>query len=332
MQFQWYHKLILAILSLTIIGLLVIILWYQFSLDRKQREIEASVIQQKELTNLLMRSSNQYASKEDIEKYIKQSKIDLDAIKKDLDKLNGEIVAVNTVMANSKGYVVTDQSQTRFIFSTLPITIPSNVSPNTTPDFNNWYKGTSYLTISEKFPNIDVPFAEVGFNAGSDKPWTSNVYGRKYTATSIIAEDQDHRHIVYNQLKLTSNDKDYFIKVDKAETIEKYPTPSFSFFNPRLFIGFGAGGSLSEPYYDFAPNLSASFMSYGRYRDIPEWSIFNIGASYSLVRKQAMFSVAPVMYNLGKHLTPLVRNLYIGPGIDFDKDNLNVLLYLKVAL
>jgi hypothetical protein len=132
-------------------------------------------------------------------------------------------------------------------------------------------------------------------------------------------------------------DKNYDVKVTSSQTEQVYPEATFSWWNPRLFLGVGAGLNVTktaaaQPIGEGGPDVSLGIMSYGRYKTTPDFSILQLGIGYEAVQKKPAVAITPFAYNIGKHL-PFMENTYIGPTVTVDfVGNISTLAAIRVGL
>jgi hypothetical protein len=122
--------------------------------------------------------------------------------------------------------------------------------------------------------------------------------------------------------------------VASAQFVQQYPTPSFSFWNPRIYLGADAGIGISHlPITgEFTPNASFGFISYGKTKINPDWSFLQVGAGYGVVSQKAQLQIAPAMYNVGAHI-PFMQNTFVGPTLGLGTNgDVSVGLGLRVGM
>lgn len=309
-------KILLFLFGMLMLCAGTFIIYKQIEISNRQATIESSLVAQKELADNIMRSMSQYASKADVEQFAKDQNVNLDAIKKDLETLNANLVAVNNVIVNSKSQTGTGQSSTHVTPNPDP---PKPIDPNN-PDPYGYLSHRQEFELNEQFDNVAVPFGKVGFSAWKDKPWDYNIQARTYSLTNTIGTDENQRHYVYNKVTVKVGGKDYDLKIASAQTKEELPDAKFSFWNPRLYLGMdggvriatvpGAGPVRGEA----SPNVNLSIMSYGRYKNQPDISVLQVGVGYGIDAQRPNLSLTPIMYNIGKSI-PLMNNLYVGPTV-----------------
>jgi hypothetical protein len=290
------------------------IIYKQNEISNRQLAIEAQMVGQKELADNIMRSQNGYATKDDIEKFIKNNNVNLQAIQDDLDKLHASLIAANTITVNSREQTITNLPSSG--------TGSVNVSPVTT-DVYGYLKKTQLLNIHEDFNGTSVPIGQIGFSAWQPKPWDIKISPREYKVTNIIGTDDNQRVYVYNKFSVKVEGKDYDVKISAAETKQEFPEAKWSWWNPRLFVGVDGGVNIgttalptngSRVKGEFTPNLSLGIMSYGKFKNQPDFSVLQIGVGVGTVSQKPQLIVTPVAYNIGKHI-PFVNNTYLAPSL-----------------
>lgn len=331
------NKILISITAIIAICLASLIIYKQFEISNRQKAIEESVVKQKELSNNIMRSMSEYATKEDMVKFANDSKISLKDIQKDMDKLQADVKAINTIIVSSSGYKKEGVGSTG--------TGPKNPNPQPNPptcngepvncpntDVYGYMQARQDLDLNEPFGNTMVPIGKVGFSAWNSGPWTIDIRHRTYRVTSVVGVDENQRQYFYNKFTINVDGKDYDLRISSATTKQEYPEAKFSWWNPRLFLGVEGGLNLSQIKGEFSPNLSVGFMSYGRYKIQPDFSFLQLGLGYGIISDRIQFSVTPFTYNIGKHI-PLMNNMYLGPSLYFGTNgNTAIMGGIKVAL
>lgn len=320
-------KILLILGGMLLVGALGFIVYKQIEISNRQQAIETSLVAQKELTDNIMRSQSTYATKADIESFIKENGVNLKAIKDDLAKLDANVTAVNAILVTSQG-----QRGTQIPTTPGPVNPnPKPVDPNN-PDPYGYLARQQNLQLNEDFSGVKVPFGTVGFSAWQEKPWSIDILPREYRVVNVLGTDENQRTYVYNKFAVKSGDKTYDIKIASAETKQEYPEAKFSWWNPRLFVGVDGGVGLNPVRGEFTPSANVGIMSYGRYKTQPDFSILGVGGGYGVVSNRFQLVVTPVTYNVGKHI-PLMNNTYVGPSLHVGTDgNVGAMLGLRVGL
>lgn len=320
-------KILITVVAILLICTGGFIVFKQIESANRIRDIERSIVEQKQLLDNISRAQAQYASKEDIATFAKQQNINLDVIKKDLESLHANLQGISGVSVNSKGQNGSNIPSTNVT--------PRPNSPSIEPENNpyGYLTNAQHLELQEKFSNVDVPFGKVGFSAWKEKPWDLEVHPRKYSVTSVLGQDENGRHYMYNKFAIQTGGKTYDVKIDDNKFLEEYPQDKFHWFNPRLFMMANAGVGISQTPIkaEFTPGVAVGIMSYGKTKVNPTFSILQLGVGYGVVNKTVEFSVSPVQYNIGKNL-PLMNNTYIGPNVQLNtKGNVTPGLGLSVG-
>jgi hypothetical protein len=312
-------KILIALGAIVTAGLLAFIAYQQFELKHQQDAIQQQVVLQKQLSDQLMRSQSQYATTKDIQDFIKNNNLSLQDIKDDLGKLHAEVSSVNQVVVNSKGVVADNVGSTGAGKTnptpTSPVCKDGSACQNADPF--GYMKTEQKLTLNEPFGSTQVPIGSVGFSAWQDKPWSIDVLPREYVLNTVVGLDENQRQYFYNKFSVSVDGKTYSLPITQAKTEQVYPMAKFSWWNPRLFLGADGGLTLSNPLKgDFVPNVDVGFMSYGKYKNNPDFSILELGVGYAVVNKNPEFILTPITYNVGKHVPlGLMNNTYLGPSV-----------------
>lgn len=227
---------------------------------------------------------SEFVTKSDLEQFAKQSKIDLDVIKKDLDTFNASIIAINKTQTSSHGYYSTGDGSSY----TIPIINPPPTitcqDKECTEDKYSYFKQRQFYVLSEPFSNIKIPIGTVGFDATQKNPWLLDIKPRKYISSTVIGIDENSRHYVYNKFIIKVDDKDYEIKIDTAELKEQYPENKFR-FNPKLYAAYDN----ALPAHNVG--VSVALFSYGKFKSNPDWIFVSPGLSYDATNHRRKFNI-----------------------------------------
>jgi hypothetical protein len=283
--------------------------------------IETSVVESKQLSDGVVRAQSNYVTKADMERLIKDQGLDLAEIKKDLQKLGADVVAINTVKVITPG----------FFGNNIPTT---TTTPNPDPpqpgqpvlDQFGYLQATQWLTLTEPFEDgTKVSFGKAGFSAWQQNPWSLEVLPREYSSVTVLGQNEDGRHYAYSRFQITVDGKTYTVPIAEPQIVEEHPKPKFH-FNPRLYLSVDGGVVVNPPTHaEITPNLGLSFFSYGQTKTSPTWSFLTVGVGYATQTKAPVVVIAPVSYNIAKHI-PFMDNLHIGPSVSVDFEA-NVGLY-----
>lgn len=309
-------KILLIVAAILIVAVLAFIVYKQVEISSTQKAIETNVVSQKQLVDGIMRSQANWSTREDLDKLIKQNGINLKAIEEDLDKLQAKINAINIAIAISNNQVGTNIPTTPGqVTNTKPID-PKN------PDPYGYFTRQQLLALTEDFGTIKVPIGSVGFSAWQKDPWNYDIKGREYHLNTVVGTDENQRQYYYNKFVIKVDGKDHVVPIKEAITKQVYPESKWYWWNPRLFIGMDGGISVTATNSvngEFTPNFNVGIMSYGRYKNQPDFSILQIGLGYGVVSENPQLVITPFAYNIGKHI-PLMNNTYIGPSLSVGLD------------
>lgn len=316
-------KKILVILGI-LLGIFAIsfIIYKQIEISNRQKEIESSIIKQKDIGDNIIRSMSQYATAKDLEKTIKDSSFDLSKINKDLDVLNSKVDSINKILITSVGYDWHDLPSTGAIVNKDQksiVEIPCGDKKITClTDPNNYFGTTQFRDIQEIFGETRVPFGRASFSAARSNPWDILVLQREYKIATVSAIDENNRTTNYNKFQISVGGKEYALPITKAETTQVYPDAKMRWFSPRLYVGVD-GGVTSHATPDFGPKIQMFFMNYGKYVQTPDFAILGVGLSAGALDKRGYVSVTPFSYNIGKHI-PFIQNTHLGLSLNVGFD------------
>jgi hypothetical protein len=316
------NKILLIIIGVLVVSAGGFIAYQQYMFNKQALQIQNSVIEMQRLKDDIVRSQSQYVNQKGFEDFVKQNQVSLDEIQKNLNTLGGQISAINVVVANSKGQIVTNIPSTVVVTLTTVTPVPKIIcngkEVDCIKDPNNFFSTIQTLKLSENFDKIQVPIGDVQFNAGTadNKPWGYNILPRQYKIDNTIAHTADGQTVIYNALSIKSGNDSFAIPITSSQTVEKFPSSSFSWWNPRIALGFSGAASLSGSTVkaEATPSLSLSIMSYGKTKTSPDIRVLSIGAGYNMIEQRPAAELSPIQFNVGKAISgTLLNNLYIGP-------------------
>lgn len=288
-----------------IVILLIVVKWQH---DQLISQKDTSALEMKQLRDDIVRAQTQYVSKEDIEKFAKNSNIDLVPIKEDLDKLHAQVKGISNITVKTPGYSGSNLPSSSVVAREgKPATVGY--------DPYGYLTNAQVLKLQEPLSNSkEVPFGEVQFKAWEPKPWGLQVYPRSYNVTSVLGEDESGKHYTYHKFTVTTNGETYPIQISDAKFIEEKPDSKFR-FSPRLYLSVDGGGYVYPALkWEVLPSLEVALFSYGRTKVDPDWVFLGVGLGYASQAKSLGIALTPVRYNIAHHL-PLVENLFIGPTV-----------------
>lgn len=327
-------KILIILGAILTFGALSFIIYSQVQISKRQTAIETSVVAQKTLIDGIVRSQSTWATKDDVNQFIKDNNINLKAIQDDMAKLHAEVTAVNVVVTASLAQHGTNIPSTgtgQVNPNPVPTTCPDGTPcPNADP--YGYQVKTQLLSLNENFGSIQVPFGSVGFSAWKPAPWSIDIKAREYKSSSVVGTDENQRMYFYNKFSVTVDGKSYDLPIKTATTEQVYPDPKFSWWNPRLFMGADGGVNISQFKGEVTPSINVGIMSYGRYKTQPDFSVLQVGIGYGIVSQKPQVIFTPVAYNVGKHI-PLMNNTYIGPSIHVGTDgSFSVMASIRIGL
>ena len=318
-------------------GMLTFIVVKQIENSNRQEAIEKQNVEQKQLIDNIIRSRNEYATSKDIEIFMRDNNINIDAIKNDLNLLKADLHSVSIAIFNSKG-----QTSDNLPSSSVGVKNPQTNTPVTCSngevcpsiDKYGYYINQQKLDLFEDFNDKKIPFGTVGFSAWKDKPWFIDIKGRSYKIVTVSGKDDSQRDYFYNKVSINIDGQNYDIRIDNAETKQEFPEEKFSWFNPHLFLTAGGGVTINKLPIEPGANagISLGIISYGQFKTHPKLSILQLGLGAELTTKSLTAIINPININMKGFLPEkLVDNTYIGPSLSIDT-NSNIFAGLNLSV
>ena len=320
------NKILLAALGALLVFVAIFVIYKERQIAQMQTQMQQSVVSMQQLQDNIIRSQSQLVSKQDLTDFANQNQINLNAIETNLSSMQATLTGINAINVNSTGQDNNNVPSTNTTPNTTPVPVPTVTCngqqiPCPNDDPFGYQANEQNLSLNEPFGATQVPIGQVGFVASQKAPWDLDIYPRKYTVVNVLGTATDGSHYVYNKFTINSNGKDYPVDITNAQYKEELPAPSFSWWNPRLFMGVSASVDASSvPLHgEISPELNVGLMSYGKTKTNPDISVLQAGVGYGAVSHTATLNLNPVNFNLGSFMnTTLVNNTYIGPSIQMN--------------
>jgi hypothetical protein len=319
-----------SILSFILVALLigaVVVGYFAYkSLMDENIKLQNEVVEFKQLTESLVRSSTKWATKKDLEADLKDlmTKDDYKALKGDLDKLDSRLTAVGRTVGAVKRKVAKLEASDKEGPETPPVKVCKE-----TGDPIDVHGYTKKVQVKELKDSNSAPNARAEFDASKKKPWNYEVYGKEYKLTTVVGKKDSGQMTFHHQLRYAIPSKDpkklYPVSIMSSSYQQVPESSKWFWLNPRLDVNFLAGGMV----YKFADgpgrnnllslgvDFGISLSSYGPTKVDSWFRMFRFGLGYNIERQSGILSFAPFAFNLGKPL-PLLTNLYLTPQIAID--------------
>jgi hypothetical protein len=322
-------KFVIALLiSLVVLlcGISVVGYFTANSIINSNAKLKNDIIQFKRLTKDLVRSSNKWTTKDDLENYLKSNitKKDFELLKKDLNSVNSDIEAVGKTIGVI-GYRISElEGSDERGSSNDNVTICKD--DGRLIDIHGYTKHPQIKNINDI---NDAPIAKIQFNAINSRPWTYEIYGREYNLTTIVGKREDGQLTFHHKLAYSVQGVDtkaYPIHIVSSDYKQLIQENKWFWFNPRIDASFSVGGVVyslannfgrSNNILSIGLDIGLSLSSYGETKVDSLLRIFRIGLGYNIERQSGMVSFVPLTFNLGK-MVPLLTNLYMFPQIGLD--------------
>lgn len=320
-----------SILSFALVALLigaVVVGYFAYkSLMGENAKLANEVVQFKKLTESLVRSSTQWATKNDLNTELKDlmTKEDLDILRDDLKKLDSRLTAVGRTVGEVKRKVAQLEASDREGVETPPTEVCKETGKPI--DVHSY---TKKIQIKELKDSNDAPVANAEFDASKDKPWNYEVYGKEYKLTTVVGEKDSGQLTFHHQLKYSIPSKDpiklYPVSIISSDYMQVPASSKWFWLNPRIDANFVGGGLVykiadgpgrSDSVLSMGVDVGISLSSYGPTKVDSWFRMFRFGLGYNIERQAGSLSFAPFAFNVGKPL-PLLTNLYLTPQIAID--------------
>lgn len=291
-------------------------------------DIQASQLQQKQLTASIVEMQSKVLTKELFEKEIKNINVDIESINKEVARLNGNIYSAIAITSLTPGVSLVGVPST----STTPIKPPTNqpgsvVSVPTDPF--GFLSNVQHLSLYEPIGKQQMPLGNVSFNAQNKYPWSVNILPKKYNTTVILAKTEDDKNLAFVETSIGVGDKTYKLETTQVNYIEKKPESKFR-VNPKVMLGVN-GGVSTEPGVMLSTTVEGFAFTYGQTKSKSDWYIAGVGVGYNLPNSKPVVSVTPFAYNVTNK--QMFSNVNVGPNVSFDvKGNVYVGVGLRLSL
>lgn len=294
-----------TIKDIVYIGLIGIGLFFGYQLYKDlTAQIEDQKVAYKQLADNIARSSSEFVTKDDLDKFGDKVSKSFDIMKKDIKKLGGQVIGISNTVAELEAHTDRDQE------SDHTAQVDDGQGGKTTQDF-------------KKIKNGDgLPMAWAMYTVGKELPWTTGTYPLEFHINTILGTTKNdkiipvHELLVYNNKDPETKGKPFKIKI-KSSTFKQTKPDQYTFFKwaPHLDFGANVGASLTGKAV-FGADLGFSIMAYGRTKNDNLWRFGRVSLGLRDKFSKPQLTGSPIGYNLGK-LIPLISDMWIYPTIGF---------------
>jgi len=319
------HNWISYVILFFIVGLIVVGYFVWRDLKEENLKLQSEVIKYSELSETLVRSSNQWTTKDDLDKYLKGllTKEELELLQKDLKKLDAKLISVGQTVGFIKGKVAKlEQSSGEG---------PDNPNVEHCDDGRliDTHEYTKNIQIKELTNSQEAPIGVVEFDASSDAPWNYRIHDQEFFLNTAVGQKDNGQLVFYHNLSYSIPDmgfEKYPIAVLHSEFVQIKKDKKFFWINPTLdFMVFGGGKVYQSTWglrnrnsiISMGFELGVSLSSYGKTEVDSSVKMFRLSLGYDVERANGRLAITPVLFNIGEPL-PLLTNLYIGPQFGID--------------
>lgn len=295
------------------------------SISDKNEQLRSEIIQFKQLTETLVRSSNNWTTKDDLRKSLANllTPEDLRALERDIKAQGARLSAVGRTIGVISGRIA-KLEESDSVGEENP-----NVEKCADGRLIDTHKYTQRPQNKRLKDSNDASVADVSFDASKKTPWNYEVFAKQFKLATIVSQRPSGQYIFHHNLKYSTTadgKKEYPIKITES-TFQQTPLESmFYWINPKLDMNLFAGGKVlsfadgygrKEKTLSLGVDLGLSLSSYGETKLDSWWRFFRFGAGYDAYRNAGRVSFSPAMFNIGK-IIPLITNMYLTPQVAFD--------------
>lgn len=308
---EWKNKILIISGVVLFLFCVLFIIKKQNDIINHQKLINESFVEQKKLSNSVVRSESTYATNKEIDDLIKSKNFSIEELKEELSKLRAELKSISTVKI-----VTVTQNKTDQVSTVIDKEKEQKPLDPSNPDPYGYWKNRQTLYLTENFGNKTAPFGSVSFSASKDKPWSYEIKQRQYRLDSVSGLDEEGKTYTFNKFSIVSDGKTYDLDINESKTVNKLPESRF-YLNPRVFLAVDGGAYLNKVGLELSPSAKLFIFSYGKTKPDPSMVFLGVGVGYSSIGKNLNFSITPIAYNIGHHI-PLINNLFIAPSLSID--------------
>jgi len=316
-----FNSIILFISVILILTLLVFGYFAWKSIKDENSRLVNEVTEFKKLTDTLIRGSNKWVDKDELNNELKKllTKNDLQALEKDLKTLNSKLFAVGQTVGKLDKKI----SEREGSDSKGPDNEIEKCEDGRLIDIHRYTKNPQIKDIKDK---NEATIAKVEFNASLVKPWSYEVFKRNYRLINVVGKKDSGQLTFYNKLEYSIGNSKYFpVSLISSDYIQSKIGKGMYWLNPILDLNFFVGGkahTFAEGFgrdnlFSMGVDLGLSLSSYGETKVDSLFRMFRFGLGYDIERQAARVSFSPITLNVGYYL-PLLTNLYISPQVGID--------------
>jgi hypothetical protein len=307
-------KVFITVGAVCAILILISVGFFLKRLVDRSDHLKSEVVQFKQLTESLVRSSNKWATKGDLGRYMRfvLTTAEFDILRNDMRELGASVMSVGRTVGSLgrkiSGFEKSDKKG--------PLNDSTEIIKCEDGRIVDTYGYTRAPQIKELTDISDAPLARAQFNAARGKPWNYEVYKRDYHLSTVIGKKDDGQLVLYHSMKYMvpgKSNKKYPIELKTSEYLQAPESDKMFWWNPRLDFGaFAGGGVYGSHIFSFGVEFGFSFSSYGATKVDSLWRFFRISAGYDAHNSAGHFSLSPIAFNFGRPL-PLLTNLWAIP-------------------
>lgn len=267
-------------------------------------KVEAQKIAYEQLAENIVRSSSEFVTKSDLNKFGDKISASFDMMKNDIHKLGGEVVAVGNTIAQLEEYIEKNQA-------------------SDTIEEVELEDGTKTTAEFKRIDNKDgLPMAWARYTLGKGLPWDTGTYPLEFHVNTVLGLTEDdqvipeHELVVYNKGIEELKDTPFPLMITSSDFKQIRPdTKQFFWWAPHIDFGVNGGATLTG-HATMGLDIGFSIMAYGHTKNDNDWRLLRASFGLRDKFKEPQFTLSPVGYNLGK-VIPIVSDLWLYPTVGF---------------
>ena len=274
--------------------------------------------QQKYLEDNITRIQATLVSKDEFSNKLKELDINLSIINKDLNSIGAKADGIITLQNKTNGTIESALKSSGQIPNT-----PAQVEELACKETGCYKDKYGYFKFQQQLKLSDgkIPVGTISFNSISATPWSYNIFPRIYNTSIILATDKSGNKTAYAKVSIKpqdGSDESYDLPQTQVTYVEELPSSEFSWWYPRVMVGFVCGISSGGSGINLAiiPSLQLFTSSYGQLDYNSKFSILGLGFGYDITNRSLPIVITPFTYRIFDG--NLFQNINVAPSFGSD--------------
>jgi hypothetical protein len=303
------------------------ILFYKLAkLESQNQQLSGQLdVRHKMLTDSLQRAETNRVSREELEDFAVESRLQIQKVRADLNSLGADLRAIASTKAGTT--TVVHKHYPSDVSTPSGSEVPICEEDGRPIDVHGYTKRVETRHLED---SNGMRVADVSFEAAEEDPWTSRVHAIQYTINNAIGQNRDGTFILHTELLAESEAQPgETFRIDGVESrmLQIPEEVNFEWWDPALMLSVALGIAV-HPDIDLAASLALQgmIMSYG------DWRFIGISVGFDAWNRSFFASFIPFMYNVGSPI-PVLSDLWLGAYVGIDhRTNVSVGLVVGTRL